>query len=75
MWLKVLINKKSYIFFPHIITNFRIHYESISSNKKYRSISNTEMRYFQKEYLPRYRRFPSNLIEYILRLNLFFKNL
>ena len=62
LWLKCLVEWIKFIYYPHIITNFRVHEWSISSKNENQDISDKELKYFQKKYLPRYKRVVCDLI-------------
>ena len=50
--LKCLSLKKDFCYFPEIVTYFRIHDGSISTNWKNDKIARNENVYFKKKYLP-----------------------
>ena len=62
MWLNMMKNGKKYIYYPKVVTTFRVHEWGLSSNSKNQDLSDWECKYFQRKYLPRYKKILLNLI-------------
>lgn len=62
--LKCLCYKKTFCYFDEIVTNFRIHEWSLSTNWKNSKQAHKETRYFKKKYLPLRKAYISNIIDY-----------
>ena len=71
MWLNMLKHRKKYVYYPKIITNFRVHDWGLSSNKKNQLISDEECRYFQRKYLPRYKRLIHKSVLFVWKLKMY----
>jgi len=66
MWLNILKNNKSYVYFPKIVANFRIHEKGISSNKDNKIKSKEECLYFQKKYLSKFQQILLKILESLI---------
>lgn len=75
MRLNILANKKDYIFYPRVISNFRVHESWISSMDSNKKNEYQECKYFKKKYLSRPKYLLSIIIDYLCFLYWWLKKL
>lgn len=68
MWLNVLKTNKEYIFFPNVVSNFRIHEWGISSTKKNQKLWREESLYFKRKHFLLINFYISNMFDYIFKM-------
>ena len=66
MRLKMLKNGMQFKYFPCIVSNFRIHEWSISSNNRNYELWNIECKYFKVKYLTKFQRLFSELFDKLI---------
>ena len=66
MWLKMLKYKKDFVFYPHIISNFRLHDGSLTTWVKNFQLARQEDLFFKRKYLPKYKLYFSLLVDKLI---------
>jgi hypothetical protein len=64
LFLKCLSHNKFFCFYPHKVTNFRIHEGSLTTNWKNCVITRKECKFFKKKYLPPCKAYLSIVLDY-----------
>ena len=64
MWLKMLCNKKTFLYYPKIITNFRKRDSSVSTANS--ELGKQEVKYYQSKYLPSYKTNVNNVLDKVI---------
>ncbi len=62
-FLKCLNRKKQFCYFPEVVTYFRVHDWSLSTNWKNKTLSRSEWRFFKRKYLPLWKAIISWIID------------
>ena len=68
LFIKCLVLGKKFVFFPKVVSNFRIHNWSISSNWKNNKLAAMESNYFKRKYFPIYKVVIWNWIELLANI-------
>jgi len=68
LWLNIMKNRKKCVYYPKVVTNFLVHNWWISSNRWNQSINQAECEYFQKKYLPVFKRFIRSFILLVVKI-------
>ena len=68
MRLKMLKYKKDFVFYPYVISNFRLHDGSITTWAKNFQLARQEDLFFKKKYLPKYKLYFSLFVDKLIIL-------